>query len=390
MNKRPKQNKPSRKGAGGAAKNTRESPAGGSKGTDPESSFQRVSSYETQPSTSSAAVERDVQKPCKLKPGAKGGSKSGEPDRWIKSAVEQYYLTQHYTTAVAEGFCTYNERIRFNTWVLQNQGSIDPKVGSYCRDCGDVSLMVCHHKEYRNDPVLATPEHDDPAVLFSVPSVISWRFTALEQLRDWFRLPKFNPALNRNPYISGFDTQLVEDVLVNDKMASYIRLHLNTSYKINGVYDREAKVSHCHKLALRFCDEEKISHAAKCQPGFVNSMQLTVQRCADSGMEEMLFAESSGVKNGFWNLLNFPRARPSRNHLIMAGVLVFAASPTLRRKVITAVVKTKLFIFRKYFETNTDIILIGSGHALRTAAMLIRYVSGAMAASIWNLTARLC
>lgn len=353
--------------------------SGGESNPGPPKKSQRRSESRSSQSSSNASRQQSSGQDSRVKARQAPRRGGSEGSRLVEELVNQYHMTRYYEEG-SSNLKTEQERVRFNHWVLLHRDEIDPKCGKFCNTCGQVALEICTHAMTHEEP-------EDPAVLFIVPTVVGWKFSHFyDWARDWIRAPQFDANLNRSPLIGGFSSAWIDQKLINEQMASYIRLHLNTSYKLNGEYCREAKVAHCHKLALRYCDEAKIEQTQRMSAAFVNSMQLTVARTADSGMEDMLYAEHDGVKNGLWKALNFCTARPHRKTLIIAGAVVLGmTSPNLRRKIITAVVKTKLFVFQKLYETNVDILLNGSMQALVSAVSQTRYLTVAIATNFWNL-----
>jgi hypothetical protein len=202
-------------------------------------------------------------------------------------------------------FKTKEALSKFNSWAETNSDHIDPASYIVCGDCGHCDLKLCECM-VTNAPTSVQISTDS---VFAIPTGklnVKWTHQWVKSVRRMFAWPNYNPELPINHHLSALNNSLLPegDMLIPDMLA-YIRLHQNTSYMLNGVFDRDAKLAHSKKLALRFLDECKVKHSDRNAAGFVARMHYTVQKATDSGDDEFLFAKCNEHHN-IWSFLPAP------------------------------------------------------------------------------------
>lgn len=215
----------------------------------------------------------------------------------ITKALNEYKYTKVYREAVSKTFKSKQALDSFNLWVKTNSDSIDPAAIVVCSDCGHSDLELC-------DCWITAAPNAVPVVSGAVLAVpagpvnIKWRFQWVNRVRRMFAWPTYSPDVPINHNI-GFMTNshLDESTLIIEDMLCYIRQNANTSYRINGVFDRSAKLAHCKKLAIRFLDEHKVPLAERLNSRFVACMHFTVQKATDLPDDDFLLAKNNEDHN---------------------------------------------------------------------------------------------
>lgn len=238
-----------------------------------------------------------ANKPVERKPH----NKSADVGNIILRGTMEYKYTKIYKDACMKTFKTKDALMKFNSWAESNSDHIDPASYIVCGDCGHCDLKLCDCM-VTNAPTSVSVSSD---TIFSVPSGklnVKWTTQWVNSVRRMFAWPNYNPELPINHHISLIDNSLLpENDMLIPEMLAYIRLHQNTSYQLNGVFDRDAKLAHSKKLALRYLDECKMKHSERNVSGFVARMHYTVQKATDSGDDNFLFARC----NEDHNILSF-------------------------------------------------------------------------------------
>jgi len=238
-----------------------------------------------------------AKKPVEGKPH----NKSVDVGNIIYKGTMEYKYTKIYKDACMKTFKTKEALKKFNSWAETNSDHIDPAHYIVCGDCGHCDLQLCECM-VTNAPTAVTVSTD---TLFTIPTGklnVKWTHQWVNSVRRMFTWPTYNPELPINHNIGIIDNSLLpENEMLIPDMLAYIRLHQNTSYVLNNVFDREAKLAHSKKLALRFLDECKMKHSDRNAAGFVARMHFTVQKATDSGDDNFLFAKC----NEDHNILSF-------------------------------------------------------------------------------------
>lgn len=304
----------------------------------------------------------------------------------INKALNEYKYTKVYREAVSKTFKNKAALDAFNLWVKKNEDSIDPSAVVVCQDCGKSDLELC------DCWITAAPNavQVTPGAVLAVPSGpvnIKWRFQWVERVRRMFAWPSYTPDVPLNHNIGWMsNSQLPEDDMVIEPMLCYIRQHMNTSYKINGVLDRNAKLAHCKKLAIRFLDEQKVPLDERLSHRFVACMHLTVQKATDMPDDDFLLKYNNEDHNigSLWK--NFQSA-PVRPLLIVGGAIAF---PILMSRLDVAYIKLVVWGMKRLATNIIRTWVAGSVSILGLATHSVRQLGIAINESILNGRATPC
>lgn len=308
-----------------------------------------------------------------------------QPDR-IAAGINEFKATKWYTLGISKGFASKAALDRFNQAVQARGAGVDPNAAPVCTHCGASDLVLC------DCFIVAAPNAvqlvDDALVLPAGDANVKYDFRWVGGLRRLFTWPKYNSALPINHDIGWMsNSQLPEEGMLWEDMAAYLRMHMNTSYMLNGAFDRKAKLSHAKKLALRFLDEFKITKTQRLEPKLVASMLFTVQRMTDQVDDDFLLAQSSQDYNITSRLQGFmSNALTKRSFWIVVAI----ASPVLASKLVLASMRVNLWIFERLTQANARILVGGSVLALRTGVSTVSTMLRVFADGIWNGLVKPC
>lgn len=310
----------------------------------------------TPPSTSSGVNGHTKSKNVK-RAGGKGNhhNKNAGLAQTIKQDLNVYNFTRIYSEAVKKTFANKAALDNFNAWVIANRNSIDPAAMVACVDCGHSDLTLC------DCWITAAPNAVTvlPGAVLAVPTGavnIRWRFMWVDTVKRMFAWPSYNPDLPINHYTGHMtNAHIPEDDMLLEDMLCYIRQNLNTSYSINGVKDRSAKLAHSKKLAIRFLDERKVPLGERLTSRFVASMHLTVQKACDQPDDDFLLAENDENYNSF--SLSVFRKAPVRPVLILGAAIL---CPILLSRVHVAWMKGVTWGLKRLVTSLTRTLVHGS------------------------------
>lgn len=278
----------------------------------------------------------------------------------VQNGLNEYKMTQLYVKAVEKGFQSQTALDKFNEHMSHHADSVDPKAYPVCEWCGSCDLKLCN--DFVNGANSAVVLADEAIYVPMGAPNTTWRFMWVDRVRRMFTRPSYNPttALNHNiGWLSNGD--LPEREMLLPDLLAYMRLYQNTSYSMNGVIDRKAKLAHSKKLAARYLDEKKVPLIDRLNSEFVARLNYTVQKATDCPDDDFLFKENEERHN----ISSFFRAPaiPVRT-LIIAGAIL---SPVLVSKLVGAKMSLTLLIFRRLFHTNALILVNGSIQVLKSA-----------------------
>lgn len=301
----------------------------------------------------------------------------------IAEQQRRYERTEWYAAAVKAGFKNPAALDRFNRLAARFSDSIDPCKVPVCTECGGAEVELCQHFVVNAGVEMDQNEGDE--VIFIPPQVnMRYRFDWVNKVRRMFTWPRFDSDANVNHYINGFDNECISDDYLWPELLAYIRLNFNTSYVVSGVDDRQARLCHAKKIALRFLDESKIPLIERNSAIFVNRFLHTIQRACDQKDDEMLLK----VSNPKWNFWVAPSDLWSKRAALVTGLAII--SPILARKLVIAALRVHLFTFSRLAQANAEILGHGSVHALRCALALLGKIVTVLASGIWNGLAQPC
>lgn len=274
-----------------------------------------------------AASKNPTEKSPKKGPSRKNGApKSKAQATEVAVGLATYKFTAWYTSAVSKGFKSKLALDRFNATVLQHQDEIDPTKVPVCCQCGHSDIVICSCMVEPQAPATVDLAEDGHTILIPTgPTHIKYRFDWVNRVKRMFVWPNFNVRRDINHNI-GFmkNSDIPEETMLMSSMLAYIRLGMNTSYTINGVHDRAAKLAHAKKLGLRFLDENDVELDEKTNPEFVNKFHFTVQRATDMNDDSMLF-QHSNQEHGIWNFLRAPSLKTTCALTVAVGLIILLA-----------------------------------------------------------------
>lgn len=329
------------------------------------------------------------QRNRKQKPRGQGrGPQPRQARDEVQKGTEQYRATEWYLRAVKTGFRNRDALNHFNACVRPIQDQIEHFAVPVCSECGASEVELCEHFV-----VDRGVESNGDAV--EVPAVtgfaMRWRFQWVNRVRRMFTWPRFDSAELINHYNNGFDPSVISDTQVWPEMLMYIRLNLHTHYKIDGEFNREAKLAHCNKLALRFLTDNKVKQQTLLEPTVINMIKLTVARACDQRDDQTLLKEVDPRRN-FWLA---PGKLSNKRGIIILALTI--ASPRIVSAVVCALLKLKLSIASRLVKANAEILANGSVQALKyairsiaeTITAFLRNISSGLVRPFWSVIRQL-
>jgi len=80
----------------------------------------------------------------------------------------------------------------------------------------------------------------------------------VDGIRRMFMAPHFAMNSVNNHYLGGVSNADIPDTDINESLYCYIRVHMHVHYKVAGRENRDLRLEHCRKLALRWAAQNKI------------------------------------------------------------------------------------------------------------------------------------
>lgn len=314
--------------------------------------------------------------------GGKRGTKSQRRNdkklqERISDGVDMFSATRWYLAAVKAGFKNHQALHAFNALVRTRIDDIDPMQVPVCFECGESNAELCDHFV-----VGVGVSADDGAI--AIPAAqgfaIKWRFNWVNRVQRMFTWPRFDSENLINHYNRGFDPSIIPDQEIWPELLCYIRLNLMTEYKIDGLFNRKAKLAHCQKLAQRFFTEFKIKQQDLLEPAIVNKIKLTIARACDQRDDQTLFKECDPRRN-FWVAPGSILKHLSANKLILAAAII---SPMTVAFAVNASMRMKLFIFGRLVKANAEILVSGSILISRSVIQTVHELMSALARNIFS------
>lgn len=323
-----------------------------------------------------------------------GGKWEGKVAHHIAKAEDEYRRTEWYTTAAKKGFADQTALDRFNQTVKNLKHLIDVNKAPIClSEDGhydeDEPLKLCAcYITAQTGGVAVSAAGDCLEISTTGLGNHQFHYQWVDGIRRMFRRPNYDPTEPINHNVGWLGSgQLDEQAMLIPELLNYMRLYGNTSYTLNGVFQRDSKLSHGKKLALRWLSEHKfnmkefVSESAK-----IARVNYTCQKFADLPDDDFLFEEqyertniTSYIKDsvtGFW------RAPGTKKTLIIAAAAVI--SPILVSKIVTASMRLNLFFWRRICETNVRILASGSISVVKSVMRLGWTSARVVSADIWS------
>lgn len=308
-------------------------------------------------------------------------SGAGNTDKAITAGVQEYQRTKWYVKAVEAGFKNQEALDRFNQAVTAMADHIDPRSAPVCEWCGHSDITLCSCLITNAANAVRVDVVGNVLVLPQGEANNLWRFMWVEKVRRMFVRPSYNPAndVNHNIGWLGNGDLPEADMLLADMLA-YIRLNQHSTYIVNGVEDRRAKLAHSKKLALRYLDEKKVPLAERCQPNAVARIHYTVQKATDQPDDAFLFAPVN-EKHNITSFVKAPGLNITRYHIIAIASII---SPALVRWGVLANMRVNLYLWSRLAILNARILVSGSGLMLKSLTLTSYRALRAIAEDILN------
>lgn len=355
------------------------------------------------PKQSQAVKGHPNQNRAAGKPHAKGGKhnkQAGQPktskqnrkdlQTQVDVALDGYRATAWFLEACKNGFKNDIARLKFNKIALGYRDQIDPAQLPVCQECGESNVELCEHYVVAGPNVAAVEEENDAMLIPAARGFnIRWRFAWVDRVRRMFTWPRFDSKALVNHDNMGFDPAQIPDDEVWPEMLCYIRMHLNTSYKIDGKFDRQAKLAHCNKLAIRYLTDRKIKISDCLKPQIVNAVKLTVARACDQRDDQTLLKECDPRQNfgAAPVLLRSLVSHMTLRNCIIAGAII---SPVLMRRLVIVSLRAKMFVWFRLVRVNADILAHGSVLVLKYAMRTSKETIAALLRATWSGLAEPC
>lgn len=315
----------------------------------------------------------------KLAAGSQQHNKRQDIAKSIAREINTYKFTRVYRDALSKTFATKAALDAFNTWASKNTDHIDPSAIVVCCDCGHAEITLCDCWITAAPNAVPAPT---PGVVLAIPSGpanIRWRFGWVDQVRRMFAWPSYNPDAPVNHQIGWLsNSALQEGDLLVPEMLAYIRLNQNTSYKIDGVFDRNAKLAHSKKLALRYLDEMKVPLGERTSSRFIACLHHTIQKAADNEDDDFLLQ----TNNEGHNIYSVFRKAPVKRTTVLIAAAVL--SPVLVSKLVGAKMNLMSWIYNRLTIPTARTLAHGSGLVVRSAIHTVSAISTVLREHIWN------
>lgn len=244
------------------------------------------------------SVQHDVGSNKGQKPSGRGkGSPKDGQARHISTELNTYKFSKLYHDAIAKGFKSKAALDAFNTWTQSHIDDIDEKEQVACHYCGQVDLLLCDC--FISESAGAIEVVDDAIIIPSGRNVINIQYSMFG--RFWRRVMRGynkstfefdavnNHHINEIPELLNVpEVQHKVDDNIIEGLYNFIRVNQHTSYELSGVDNRQARLAHSHKLALRWVTLNKLDKRLS-ETMFVNQMMITVQRATDQAESSALY-----------------------------------------------------------------------------------------------------
>lgn len=315
----------------------------------------------------------------------KGKSADQKLNSQIAQAMCEYRDTAWYEKAVKQGFKNKAALDKFNAVVTAKSDSIDPRYAPVCSTCGHSDLTICDCLITAKANAVA----DDDDVI-SIPQGspnFRYEWNWVGRIKRMFSRPNFDSAAPVNHNIGFLDnSELLGQEMLWGSLLAYLRMNANTSYCINGVYDRNQKLAHMKKLSLRYFQEMNVPPKDRLNPLFVNKVHHTVQVACDMPDDEFLLREVEMRHNitSFFNARTLWRWR----YVWIAGLACL--SPTLVSSAVNVSQRIHQWIFVRLTITNARILAFGSVSAVGSLAQIVSSTAPVIVGNIYAGIVRPC
>lgn len=231
----------------------------------------------------------------------------------IEGQLNVFHDTRIYTRGRDNFYPDALALARFNTWVEAHEKTIDPQEQFVCTVCGHVGFVLCAHKitqveiQIQEDEELVAEDHRHH----------KWSLPIQKIASRAFKWPAFDTHSADDEFIAGISNEHLNKDLVILELFSYIVLHQQTSYLVNGREDRALKLAHSHRLAEKWLISSNKEKLAENDLHFSVRVRFTVQRACDNLQNSMLYEYRYAAWNFGWAWL--PK---SRFYLLMVFLIM--------------------------------------------------------------------
>lgn len=315
----------------------------------------------------------------------KGKSADQQLNSQIAQAMCEYRDTAWYEKAVKLGFKNKAALDKFNAAVAAKADSIDPRYAPVCTTCGHSDLILCDCLITAKANAVA----DDDAVITIPDGAPNFRYewNWVGRIKRMFCRPNFDSAADYNTNIGWMDNEVLlgQDMLWSS-LLSYLRMNANTSYTLNGAFDRKQKLAHMKKLALRYFQEINVPQRDRLNPLFVNKVHHTVQVACDMPDDDFLFREVE-MKRNITSFINARALWGWRYQIIVAAACL---SPVFLSTLVNASQRIHQWIYVRLFMTNVRILAYGSVLAVKSTVQIGLDTAPVIAGNIYNGLVKPC
>lgn len=207
--------------------------------------------------------------------------------------VQSFHCTEAYTRAVAKGFNNQGALAKFNTWIESKTAFIDPKSIVVCGQCGSADLTLCEHF------VTGAKENTEVDGQLTINAPLRTQFFYSYQIVDGIKKmlvwPTFDFTQQNNRLLGGFSNSDVGDENIIPELYNFVKLRMQTSYKVNGKEDRPLRLAHCSRLGMKWVEANKMKLDGDTV--MTNRVMFTVQRVCDNAENQVLYEETDPTQN---------------------------------------------------------------------------------------------
>lgn len=214
----------------------------------------------------------------------------------IEVELSKYKMTAQYLKLLDKTYTDQAQVDRANAWIMANKRELDPAKMYVCTDCDDgddFRICSCHIKTVVNP---AAPVDENAAFRgIALRKPVNWFQNDVYRLMGW-QPPMYQPESVSNKHLYGFNNSYIPERFVDPKLFSYITVNMNASYpNSHGFDDRELRLEHCRRLALRYADQHNLDLTDLVVSGRIKH---TVQRACDQSVNDMLYEKTDDIS--FW------------------------------------------------------------------------------------------
>lgn len=207
--------------------------------------------------------------------------------------VQSFHCTETYTRAVAKGFSNHAALAKFNQWIENKSAFIDPKSMVVCGQCGSADLVLCEH--FVTGSTDNTEVDGQLTINAPLRTQFFYSFQIVDGLKKMLLWPTFDFAQQNNRLLGGFSNSDITDENVVPELYNFVKLRMQTSYKVNGKEDRALRLAHCSRLGMKWVEAKKLN--LDCDTTLTNRVMFTVQRVCDNAENKVLYEETDPTQN---------------------------------------------------------------------------------------------